>query len=139
MDVQEYTERKLGEQMMAAEIHLTDFLQGERDSIGNFIGEDFCVECLAKHALAISEFSQEGTQFFNADPYFRRTYEEGLALYNDLPDFDDSKAKKHYDEIRKLRKELVAKHLLIGINTISTTNSSNANHFSGKHMGGGLK
>ena len=134
MDVQEYTERKLGEQMLAAEIHLTDYLQGvKKGSNDIYEGEDFCVECLAKHALAISELSQEGTQFFNADPYFGRAYNEGLSLYNDLPDFDVTKANSHYESLRILRKELVAKHLVIG----NYTNTKTVNHFNGKHINGG--
>lgn len=134
IDVQEYTTRKLGEQLVAAETHLTDYMQDIKDvSSKDSSGNDFCVECLAKHALAISQFAQEGTQFFKADPYFNRVYDEGVSLYKDLPTFDSSKAKKHYDKLRDLRKEMVSRHLLLN----AIANEGSNNHFNGNHVSGG--
>ncbi len=132
MDVKEYTARKLGEQLVAAEIHLTDFLQEgvKHHNNGHIIPTDFCIECLAKHALAISQFAQEGTQFFNADPYFSRVYDEGTKLYNDLPNFDHKLAEKHCNQLRELRKEMVSKHLLL-----DALSNTQYNHLKGNHVG----
>lgn len=127
MDVKEYTARKLGEQLVAAEIHLTDYLSEQSNKSDK---NDFCVECLAKHSLAITQFSQEGTQFFDCDPYFGRVYKEGCALYNDLPKFDKSKAEQHFETLRELRKEMVAKHLIMGPPSVN-----NSAHFGGHVKG----
>lgn len=114
-DVKEYTARKLGEHMLATEIHLTDYMQDSNKTINTEEDKDFCVECLAKHALAISALAQEGSQFFDNATIFTNIYNTTVELYNDVPDFKLDVAKKYYDNIRKLRKDLVAQHLILGI------------------------
>lgn len=127
MDVQEYTARKLGEQMVAAELHLTDYLQENggiptdlpldlpkgtpKDTVGD---TDFCIECLSKHALAIAALAQEGTQFFDSDPYFAKVYDAATDMYDKTPNFCRESALKCYTKLRELRKALVAKHLILG-------------------------
>jgi len=111
-DVKEYTARKLGEQLLTSEIHLTDYLQDMENKGGE---QNFCVECLAKHSLAISGLAQEGTQFFQGAPIFTNIYNTANDLYNALPDFNIDKAKRYYNELRELRKDLVAQHLILGV------------------------
>lgn len=134
MDVKEYTARKLGEQIVAAEIHLTDYLQeGEKQHTSTHITPtDFCIECLGKHALAIMQFAQEGTQFFNTDPYFSRVYAEGTKLYNDLPNFNNKLAEEHYNRLRELRKEIISKHILLD----ALPSTAKYSHLNGNHIMG---
>lgn len=139
MDVKEYTAQNLGEQMVLAEYHLTDYLR-ETGGIPTEIEEaikgeftdtpdkDFCIECLAKHALAIGGFAKEGTQFFDADPYFSEVAQMATALYNTVPSFDRDKALKFYKNLRFLRKNLVAKHLILGDRLQQFTNHLISDH-----------
>lgn len=127
MDVQKYTAQKLGEQMVAAELHLTDYLQENggiptelpldlpKDAPREATGDsDFCIECLSKHALAIAALAQEGTQFFDNDPYFAQVYDVATNMYDETPKFCRESAVKCYTKLRELRKALVAKHLILG-------------------------
>lgn len=123
-DVKAYTAIKLGEQLLTAELHLTDYLQGISDGSEE---SDFCVECLAKHSLAISGLAHEGTQFFNGAKVFSSIYVTANNLYNTLPDFNLDKAKEYFDKLRGLRKNLVAQHLILGVN-INNDKPNSLNH-----------
>lgn len=126
IDVKEYTARNLGEQLTAIEIHLTDFLK----NAGNALKEDeqdFCIECLAKHALAMGQFSKEGIQFFENDPFYKESYDKSVQLYNDTPQLNEKKASVYYYTIRSLRKQLVAMHLIL-------SNALKNKHFPVSHI-----
>lgn len=142
MDVKQYTAQNLGEQMVLTEYHLTDYLRetgGIPEDIGAYktpqpqvgLKEDaeFCIECLSKHALALGGFAKEGVQFFQGNPYFAKVSELATDLYNATPDFDRDKALQFYNNLRTLRKNLVAKHLILGNLETQTTH-----HLSGEHI-----
>ena len=147
IDVKKYTQEKLAEQIVAAELHLTDYLkvanyQGDQScvkclaggtckSCGAETSTDFCIDCLAKHALAIRVLSEEGTMFLDNDPIYSWIYDIGSRLYSDLPHFQLDQAVKSGDPaaikaeldraelyraaLRNARKRIVRRHLIAPI------------------------
>lgn len=142
MNGKDYTTQNLGEHMVLAEYHIADYLRETGGIPAKHINEEsakqqsdrendtaFCIECLSKHALAISGFAKEGTRFFNADPYFSEVTEMATALYKVTPSFNRNYALKFYDDMILLRKNLVAKHLILGdTKTQEPTNHLNSGH-----------
>lgn len=140
MNVQEYTAQNLGEQLVLAELHLTDYL---RETGGIPVGievdtlpqsqagakdKEFCVECLTKHALAISGFAKEGVQFFPGHPLFPQVSEVATQLYQSTPDMSREVASKMFNLLRTLRKQLTAQHLILDNAPPTTTQHFPTNH-----------
>lgn len=145
MNGKDYTAQNLGEHMVLAEYHIADYLRETGGIPDKHINEEsakqqsdrkndmaFCIECLTKHALAISGFAKEGTRFFNADPYFSEVNEMATALYKVTPSFNRDYALKFYDDMIFLRKNLVAKHLILG----DIITKEQVNHLTSGHIKG---
>lgn len=132
IDVKTYTEKKILQQICAAEEHLNDYLAVVRNNSGAIKkcaialseGTDdcsseeaasFCLDCLAKHALTIMALADEGVRYI---PENREFYAKILAateeMFNDLPNFDREKADLYINAYRNPRKQLVAKYLITG-------------------------
>jgi hypothetical protein len=121
VNVQKYTQEKLAEQIVAAELHLTDYIKianskgnqscvrclalGECKECGTDTSSDFCIDCLGKHSLSIRVLSEEGTMFCNNEPIYTWIYDIGSKLYNALPYFNLEEAIKNGSE-EQVKREL---------------------------------
>lgn len=103
---EKYTRRQAGKELAAIEQHLRGF-DSDRP--------DFCMECIGKHCLHLSELADEGKTFFPKDSEFWASIGKWA---DDLMDMGEDGKVHTYDiamrlaeEARELRKELQKRYM----------------------------
>lgn len=133
IDVVTYTQEKTIEHLCLIEEHLEDYLatkKGDTDNLNKCFTNiakgifgrcsteniaSFCLDCLAKHTFTLKGLAGEGIRYVPGKAIFYTELKTVMGeLENDLPNFDQEKAKVYIDALRNIRKKMISEYLILG-------------------------